>query len=118
RDERLPGLEQVIARVRDATWRNRGGPGMAGEIQRVVNFAALSHLLRLGANPAAGPQVQAIVAHELTALRDILVSSSADGLSVAQRAHLAHGARLIERFLEQPEDFTPPPVREVPPGQP
>lgn len=119
RDPQLPGLDEAITRVLDATWQRPAPDTIDGEIQRTVNYAALGQILRLGANSAAGPQVQAIVAQQLTALRDRLASASnGPGIAPAQRAHLAHGQRLIQRFLEEPKEFEPPPQPAVPPGQP
>ena len=119
RDPQLPGLDEAIARVFDATWHRPAGQEIDGEIQRTVNYAALGQVFRLGANSGAGPQAQAIVAQQLTVLRDRLASATtAASLAPAQRAHVAHGQRLIQRFFEQPKEFEPPPQPAVPPGQP
>jgi hypothetical protein len=119
RDAELPGLEDVIARMIEATWRKPAGAEIEGEIQRVVNYAALAQLFRLGADNSAGLQVQAVVAQQLTLLRDVLAKElpAAEVVS-AQRAHLAHGQRLIDRFFADPKEFVPPPAPVVPPGQP
>jgi hypothetical protein len=118
RDARLPGLDEVIDRVLDATWRQPAGANIEGELQRVVNYAALGALFWLGANDNAGPQVQAIATQELAALKGTLGERMKTETVLGQRAHLAHGQRLIERFMDKPKDFAPPPVPTVPPGQP
>ncbi len=116
RDAQVPGLEAVIEHVLAVTWRKAVTPDFDGEVQRVVNIAALAQLFRLGANPAAGFSVQAVVAHELSRLRDELTNAPAS--SGPQAAHSAHARRLIERFLDRPEEFAPPPAPIVPAGQP
>ncbi|HEY0945979.1 MAG TPA: zinc-dependent metalloprotease [Opitutaceae bacterium] len=118
RDPRFPGLEEVITRVLAATWRRPAAEDFEGEIQRVVNAAALDELLRLGASRKSGPQVQAIVARQLELLRDWLATAATTDTVEVQRAHLAQGHRLIGRFLEKPDEFAPPPAPAVPPGQP
>ena len=103
----------------EATWPKPAGADLEGEIQRVVNFAALGQLFRLGSDDSAGLQAQALVAQQLTALRDVLAKTSAGaGVASVQRAHLAHGQRLIDRYFADPKAFAPPPVPAVPPGQP
>ncbi len=116
RNPQLPGLHEVIGRVLDATWRRPAGGGYDGELQRAVNAVALGGLLRLGADDRAGLQVQAIVAQQLTRLKDALIESGKG--ETPGHAHLAHGARLIERFLDDPKEFAPPPAPVIPPGQP
>jgi hypothetical protein len=119
RDSQLPGLEEVLSRMVDATWRQPAGDDFEGEIQRAVNFAALAHLFRLGADDSVGPQGQALVAQQLTTLRDVLAkTSAATETASVQRAHLAHGHRLIDRFFADPKEFVPLPTPAVPPGQP
>lgn len=101
------------------TWHRPAGQDIDGEIQRTVNYAALGQIFRLGASSAAGSQAQAIVAQQLTVLRDRLAAAAASAaIGATQRAHLAHGHRLIARFFEQPKEFEPPPQPTVPPGQP
>jgi hypothetical protein len=119
RDSQMPGLDEVITRVLESTWLRLAGADLDGEIQRVVNFAVLTPLFRLGADDAAGVRVQSVVAQQLAGLRESLVAAAAnEQLASVQRAHLAHGQRLIDRFFEDPREFAPPPVPVVPPGQP
>lgn len=118
RDAQQPGLADVIARVLDATWRQPAGPDYPGEVQRTVNYSALTKLIALAANPAAGPQPQAVVTAHLVALKDELTQLSIGATHPAQRAHLDHGARLIGRFLDNPKESPTPPTLKAPPGQP
>ena len=118
RDPQVPGLDEVIGRALDATWRLPAGADYAGEIQRAVDYVALARLVRLAADSDVAPQVKAVVMQQLTTLRDWLRNAAPKAAAPAQQAHLAEGARLITQFLEHPKDFTPPDVPEPPPGQP
>lgn len=118
RNAELPSLDEVISRVVAATWRQSAAADFDGEIQRAVNYVALGQLFRLGANEGAGPQVQAVVAHRLTELRDWLATAAAPATPPSQRAHYEHGRRLIDRFFDDPKEFEPPPAPVIPPGQP
>lgn len=117
RDPQLPGLDFVIQSVLDATWHKPAGNDYAGEVQRTVDYVALSKLLALATDGEAAPQVHAMVQQHLKALLDWLRAPNRPA-SQAQAAHYAHGAWLIERYFEEPKEFTPPSVPAVPPGQP
>ena len=75
RDNRQPGLEEVVDHVLDATWRKAAGDDYAGEIQRTVNYCALGHLIDLLADPAATPQTKAILTYQLKALATRLAAT-------------------------------------------
>lgn len=118
RNAEMPGLEEMLSRTLDATWRQSAGADYAGEIQRTVDAVALARLCALAANPDATAQVKAVTMAELAALRDWLAASAPQVASPAQQAHYAYGARLITQFFERPKDFAPPRVPPPPPGQP
>lgn len=118
RNAEQPGLDEMLARTLDATWRQPAGADYAGEVQRTVNAVVLARLFGLAANPAATAQVKAIAMAELAALRDWLAASAPQVAAPAQQAHYAYGARLIEQFFDDPKEFAPPRVPPPPPGQP
>ena len=117
RHAELPGLEETLGSVLTATWQAPAGADYAGEVRRTVNYVALTHLIQLAANPAATPQVRAVVTAQLAALRDWLTAAKAPDVP-AQSAHYAYGAQLIAQYFEHPKDFAPPRVPAPPPGQP
>ncbi len=119
RSPALPGLEQLLARVLDVTWRQPAGADYEGEIRRAVAQVALNRLFTLAAGSSTAPQAAALVTVHLSGLRDWLTTTAGSpGIDSAQKAHLAHGARRIAHFLDHPRDFAPSPVPEIPPGQP
>lgn len=118
RNAEQPGLDEMLARTLDATWRQPAGADYAGEVQRTVDAVALARLFGLAANPAATAQVKAVAMAELASLRDWLVAAAPEVAAPAQRAHYEYGARLIAQFFDDPKEFAPPRVPPPPPGQP
>jgi len=119
RDPQQPGLDEVIDRVLDATWRKPAGADYAGEVQRTVNYSALAQLIDLFANPAATPQTKAIVGCKLQTLADALAKGvTSRSLPLVQRAHLLEGRRMIEDYFARPKDYVPLKIPAPPPGQP
>lgn len=117
-DKQMPGLEEVITRILEATWQQRVGADYDGEIHRAVDYVALSRLLLLAADAKAAPQVLAVVTRQLEMLRDRLAAEAVHTGEPNERAHFAYGARLIGRFFDDPKEFAPPPPPVVPPGAP
>jgi hypothetical protein len=114
-----PGLDEVLDRALDATWRKAAGADYAGEIQRTVNYSMLAHLIDLLANPAATPQTKAILGYKLKALADTMAIDGAnERLPLAQREHLLQGQRMITDYFARPKDYVPLKIPEPPPGMP
>jgi len=116
-DPELPGLEEVLAAVLDATWRTPAAEDYSGELRRAVDGVALARLIALTADPRA---LQAVRERCLVALGDLMneLRDPATAATGAQRAHHANAVWTLERFLRDPEEFTPPRRPEPPPGQP
>jgi hypothetical protein len=116
RDGKQPGLEEVIDRVLDATWKANHAPGYAGEVQRVVDTAALRAILSLAANDGAAPQARAVALLKAQQLRAVL--KAAAPADPAQKAHFAFALDQLRRFDENPKEWNATHPVEVPPGQP
>ncbi|HTA29429.1 MAG TPA: zinc-dependent metalloprotease, partial [Candidatus Cybelea sp.] len=107
-DPQQPGLDTIIDRALDATWRKPAGDDYAGEVQRTVNYSLLAHLIDLLANPVATPQTKAILGYKLKALAEELARVGAGGkLPPAQYAHLLQGQRMILDYFARPNDYVP-----------
>ncbi len=117
RDAALPGLDELLERVLEATWKRPSAADLAGEVQRSVDAVILSALFRLAALPEASAQVQAVTEAKLVELVGWIRQSAAPA-EEAERVHLAHAERLVQRFLDHAEEFTLPPLPRPPPGQP
>src|SRR5690349_19385559 len=53
RDQRNPGLDEVLDRILASTWKAPAATGYAGEIQHIVNMIVLGDLMGLAANERA-----------------------------------------------------------------
>jgi hypothetical protein len=115
-DPSLPGLEDVLDRLIEATSNARTSSAYEAEIARAVERVVAERLMGLAAG-ARMPQVRALASDALQRmLARAATSSGADRLEAAHHALLAAD---IRRFLERPAPslVTPPPPQ-APPGPP
>ena len=129
-----PALGAVIDRVLAATWRADALPGLAGEVGRAVDFAALRRLMALAAGvPVSAPpnfdwpvaparsgsfQVRAEARSALSALGQWLAENPGGADEPSERAHRTYGGWLIGRFLEDPGAVELPAPLRAPDGSP
>lgn len=129
-----PALGAVVDRVLAVTWRADPSPGLAGEVGRAVDFAALRRLMALAAGvPVSAPpnfdwpvlparsgsfQVRAEARSALSALARWLEENPGGADEPAERAHRTYGGWLIERFLEDPGSVELPAPLRSPDGSP
>ncbi|MCA1792043.1 MAG: zinc-dependent metalloprotease, partial [Thioalkalivibrio sp.] len=99
-DNTLPGLEQVIARVREATFGSRPAGAYQAEIGRAVERAFVERLMALAAE-APMAQVRAITAYQLQEIT-VAVAEASSTANPADRAHYLAIASDVARFLERP----------------
>ena len=131
RDPKQPGLEKVLNQVINTTILNPAPAGLAGEIKRNVDFVILDHLLSLSVNQKASPAVQTIAIAEIETLNDQFKSLSglstrgryasklrADAKSLRDRAHYKMLHKRAQHLLDEPDEFIPIKILEVPPGSP
>jgi hypothetical protein len=110
-DASLPGLEEVIARVVEASFGASASGAYEEEVKRVVEHVVVERLQVLAAR-APMPQVRAISTAALRRLRNQLESQTG-------APHAALLAMEIGRFLERPtEPVEIPGVPTAPPGAP
>ena len=118
RDERYPGLQEVVGELVGAVF---GNPADESErrraIRREVQQVVVDGLIDLAA-AADSPAVRAGAEYELAQLRERV--SRASGAAPAARAHGAYLSARIGRFLERTETAGDDAAvaREMPPGQP
>ena len=131
RDPKQPGLEKVLNQVINTTILNPAPAGLAGEIKRNVDFIILDHLLSLSVNQKASPAVQTIAIAEIETLNDQFKSLSglstksryapklrANAKSLRDRAHYKMLHKRAQHLLDEPDEFIPIKILEVPPGSP
>ena len=116
-DPTLPGLQQVIERVRDATFGAQPVGAYEAEINRAVERAFVERLIGLASEAPMG-QVRAVTAYQLEEIA-VAVAEASDSANPADRAHYLALAGDIGRFLERP--YAPvqtPAAPSMPPGSP
>jgi hypothetical protein len=116
-DTSLPGLSDVIGRVREATFGTSARDGYEVEVKRVVERAFVDRLMTL-AGTAPMPQVRAEAQYGLRQIAE-QVSRGMDGGDAAEQAHEQLLVSDIGRFLERPhEPIESPSGLGMPPGDP
>jgi hypothetical protein len=113
-DPSLPGLEQVIDQVVEATFGAQTANAYEAEVARAVQRVVIDNLMSL-AGSAAVPQVRAIANYTLRNLSE----RQAGGSDTAAVAHQELIAADVKRFLERPAPpATTPSTPGAPPGAP
>jgi hypothetical protein len=118
RDQRNPGLAEVIDKILAATWKAPAATGYAGEIQRTVDMVVLSDLMNLAAGERAANQVRAISSWKLEQLKTWLTSQSRLTVDENRRAFLFYAIEQIKRFQDDPKKLNLTPAQAPPDGQP
>jgi len=118
RDDGVPGLDEVIDAMVDATWKAPHGTGVKAEIRRIVDNLVLYNLMKLAGNGEAAVGVRAITHLKLVELKEWLTESVDSAENSAQKAHLMFGASQIGLYLESPEKVKLTEPLEPPQGPP
>lgn len=133
RDERNPGLAEVLDKIINSTWKELPGPGhpvqegikrypfslgYEREIRRTVNMVVLMDLMSLAANERASNQVRAIAELKLDELKSWMIAQSRIQTDVNQRAFLYYASEQIKRFQADPKKMNLTRPNDPPDGQP
>jgi hypothetical protein len=118
RDQRNPGLAEVIDRILAATWKAPAATGYAGEIQRSVDMIVLVDLMALASGERASNQVRAMASWKLEQLRNWLTLQTRLAADENRRAFLFYSIDQIKRFQEDPKKMNLTPPQAPPDGQP
>lgn len=110
-DSNQPSLEDVLAKLLDATWRQPAATGYAGEVQRTVQTVVLRRLMALAIDqqatgPSRGAALNAIVQ----------IKRMASGLPSPPHHTYIHS--LLEAFEKDPKSMSLPAAPTAPPGMP
>jgi Met-zincin/Domain of unknown function (DUF5117) len=118
RDQRNPGLVEVIDKILAATWKASVAAGYAGEIQHTVNLVILTDLMSLASGERAANQARAIASWKLEQLKTWLAAQSRMAADENRRAFLFYSLEQIKRFQEDPKKMNITPAQTPPDGQP
>ena len=118
KDDKLPGFENILMALMNASWYQQRNDGVHGAIQRDLNYQLLQRLVSITSTAAAQPQVRAQAMQTLHELRTWVDQAPMQRLSPPWRAHyLLAKTELKERFENGAGDLPMfQPV--VPPGSP
>jgi hypothetical protein len=105
------GLKEVISALVDGTVKSTQKDPYLKEVQQVVNFRVIEHLMVLANSREVHPQVNAIV---YAALDDLKRALQKEGGSATAREMV----RRITRFETHPEEFKPEVAPKIPDGSP
>ncbi len=85
-DRQLPGLDEVIRQLLDKTlFADAEKDDYKNEVRQTVNFITIDHLISLANDPAAMPQVRAIMKDQLNGLKSWLEEHRGTGLDEVYR---------------------------------
>ena len=115
-DPTLPGLDDVIATLVDATFNATTATPYEAEVARTTQRVLVENLMTLAASSPM-PQVRAIASHALK--NRMGAAGSSVGLTGERAAHATLLAADIKRFLERPSvPATRTELPDAPPGAP
>ena len=118
RNDQQPGFQIVTDRLLDFWKDNQPKDTYQAEIARIVQYRILDHLMKLGMDERAIPQVKAIVYATLNRLEAWLKTRQQPPVSSAFRIHNQYCQDQIELYKRSPEKWKPGPLQEMPDGSP
>ncbi len=116
-DSTLPGLDYMVEKLLDATWKKANGSDYAGQIANTVEVLILNEMMHLAVHESASPNVKAMLWYSLNELESFLKNKTNSG-TTTQKAHATFGLGQISQFKANPDSWKPIKVKEMPAGSP
>jgi len=116
RNPKLPGLETVIDKLINATFKSPVRPGLEGSIQIATNNALFINLAKFSLHKEASSEVKAIAFLKLDELKNWLSSKTTS--DEEWKAHYNYIIRQINSLLEKPSEYRVNKLLPAPPGMP
>ncbi len=102
RDNKYPGLQEVVDEMINASWKNNKTIGYYGELEMVVDNVILQNLMKLAANENAASQVRSIAYYKIDQLKSWLQAQrSVNGRT---NAHWSYAIAQIQDFQKNPNE--------------
>jgi len=117
RDQKQPGLDEVLTKLIDQTWKTTQKDGYDGDIQRLVNNLTLKQILTLASDTEASENVREITLLQIIDLKKWM-QDAVKSASGEPKANLLFGLSQVTAFENNPNGFKPAPVRNMPDGSP
>ncbi len=105
------GLSEVLAKTVKSTVEESQKDSYLHEVQQIINFRVLHHIMNLAAHKDVHPQVNAIAFEALKRIKKELFSNGKNTLAVEM-------VRRIDGFLNAPSKFKVIPSPKIPDGSP
>jgi len=118
RRKEVPGLNEVLDKMIDFTWKTPKKEGMHAEVSRVVDHVLLKILMRLAIDPESSESVKERVFLKLEELGKWCEERVSSISGEKEKAHYHYGAVQIKEFLENPEKIDLDRPVHIPPGAP
>ena len=110
-DDKQLGLQDVLDKLITETIKNKKNKGYHGEIQTMVNYSVLNHIMAMGGSSNALPQVTAITKFELMKLKTLLAKEHINPIAMDM-------VKMIEGFLGNPQGYKSVSYPKIPDGSP
>ncbi|WP_214071770.1 zinc-dependent metalloprotease [Mucilaginibacter sp. dw_454] len=118
RDEAQPGLVPVLDKIIDQTWKTPTVTGYPGELQRVVRYTMLKHLLGLAGSEETASSVKAIALLKVEEFKKWASAGEASEANPMLKADYLYALQMIEEFEKDPSKFVPEKAEAMPNGAP
>ncbi len=105
RNAEQPGLERVLTRIIEATWKNKKQSGYPGALALVADNSFLLHLLNLAANTETSDEVKAIAWMKIQHLKQYATQQHTTSPDSETKAHYEYAVHQIEQFEKYPDKF-------------
>lgn len=116
RNSKLLGLEGVIDRLINATFKVSPAPGVEGSVQMATNYVLFTNLTKLALHKNASAEARAITFLKLDQLKSLLATKTAG--DEEWKAHYAYLIRQINALQEDPDEYKAEILLPAPPGMP
>ena len=110
-DKNQLGLQEVLDKLLSQTLKKKNKGNYYGEIQNMVNYSVLNHIMAMGGSSDALPQVTAITKFELMKLKTLLSKDYINPISLDM-------VKMIEGFLSNPKGHKSVTYPKIPDGSP
>ncbi len=105
------GLQDVLVKLFDQTLKKKKVKGYHQEIQNMVNYSVLNHVMAMGGSSNAIPQVTAITTFELMKLKTLLAKDHINPISINM-------IKMIDGYIGNPKGYKSITYPKIPDGSP
>ena len=110
-DKNQLGLQEVLNELISATFKGKKRKGYHQEIQNMVNYSVLNHIMAMAASTNALPQVTALTTFELMKLKTLLAKEHINPISISM-------VKIIDGFIGNPKGYKAINYPKIPDGSP